>query len=73
LLFIAIYPLTLYKALLGHNIEGRPMHWMYLAAPAVIGITWQAVVNSSGEVFTVLFMGSLAMVPMMCYGIWPLR
>lgn len=73
LLFLALFPITLYKIVLGHNQDGsRPAHWLFLAAPAVVGVAWLSLYNGI-EVFTVLYFGALALLPVMAYGIYPMR
>lgn len=77
LVFAALYPLTLYKVLLGHNMDAgtRPAHWLLAAAPAILAVGWQAVLSpvAISPVFISLYFGSLFLTACLCYGIWPAR
>jgi hypothetical protein len=74
LLFLALYPIVIYRMALGHNHDGmRPSHWLMIAAPVVVALTWHRSVSRDGQVFVPLYLGALAVLPAMVYGIWPAR
>lgn len=77
LLFVAVFPIAVNKAILGHNqdVHSRSMHWMLVAAPAVLGLGWQLAVAPGviSPVFTSLYFGSLVLLAVLLYGIYPMR
>lgn len=74
LLFFALYPIILYKISLGHNQDGsRSFHWFIVAAPCVIAVAWHSVQTNASSLFIVLYLGSLALTAVLCYGIFPVR
>ena len=59
---------------LGHNQDGgRPAHWLLIAAPAVVAVAWQFLQGGGSGLFSVLYLGALALVPVLAWGIWPVR
>jgi Voltage-dependent anion channel len=77
LLFIALYPIALHRAIMGHNqvMEDRSTHWLLAAAPAALAIAWQSLYGATGLtiVFVSLYFGGLVMLACLLYGIYPMR
>lgn len=83
LLFLALYPMALNRAIMGHNqvMEDRATHWLLAAAPAVLAVGWQSLYGSSfygsfawlTTAFGSLYFGSLVLLACFIYGIYPMR
>ena len=76
LLFAALYPTSLHRAIMGHNqvMEDRATHWLLAAAPAALAIGWQVLYGADLTVpFVVLYFGALALTTCFLYGIYPMR
>lgn len=77
LLFVALYPTALHRAIMGHNqvMEDRATHWLLAAAPAALAVGWQEVYGSFQLTvpFVVLYFGALALIACFLYGIYPMR
>ena len=83
LMFVALYPVSVQRAIMGHNqvMEERATHWLLCAAPAVLAVGWQRLYGGSAAadafglttVFVSLYFGALALLAMLIYGIYPMR
>lgn len=77
LLFLALFPVTLYRTILGHNqvVEERSTHWMLAAAPAALATGWQVLYGGPEltSTFVSLYFGSVVLLACLLYGIYPMR